>query len=35
MKRELKKALFLPIGDDKKEYILSRNLKRLTGLKRG
>jgi hypothetical protein len=32
MKWELEKALSLPIGDDKKEWILSKNLKRLTGL---
>ena len=32
MKRELEKVLSLPIGDDKKEWILSKNLKRLTGL---
>jgi len=32
MKRELEKVLFLPIGDDKKEWILSKNLKRLIGL---
>jgi len=32
MKRELEKVLSLPIGDDKKERILSKNLKRLIGL---
>jgi predicted TIM-barrel fold metal-dependent hydrolase len=31
MKRELEKILSLPIGDDDKEWILSRNLKRLIG----
>ena len=31
MKWELEKVLSLPIGDDKKEGILSKNLKRLTG----
>jgi len=31
MKRELEKLLSLPIGDDKKEWILSKNLKRLIG----
>ena len=31
MKWELEKVLSLPIGDDKKEWILSKNLKRLTG----
>lgn len=30
MKRELEKILSLPVGDDVKEWILSRNLKRLT-----
>jgi predicted TIM-barrel fold metal-dependent hydrolase len=33
MKWELEKVLSLPIGDDKKEWILSKNLLRLTGLK--
>jgi predicted TIM-barrel fold metal-dependent hydrolase len=32
MKWELEKVLSLPIGDDKKEGILSKNLKRLIGL---
>ena len=32
MKQELEKVLSLPIGDDKKEWILSKNLKRLIGL---
>ena len=32
MKGELGKVLSLPIGDDKKERILSKNLKRLIGL---
>ena len=32
MKWELEKILSLPIGDDKKEWILSRNLKRLIRL---
>jgi predicted TIM-barrel fold metal-dependent hydrolase len=32
MKRELEKVLSLPIGDDKRESILSKNLKRLIGL---
>jgi predicted TIM-barrel fold metal-dependent hydrolase len=32
MKWELEKVLSLPIGDDKKEWILSRNLKRLIEL---
>ena len=32
MKRELEKVLSLPIGDDKKEWVLSKNLKRLIGL---
>ncbi len=32
MKWELEKILSLPIGDDKKEWMLSKNLKRLTGL---
>jgi hypothetical protein len=32
MKRELEKVLSLPIGDDKKEGILSKNLKKLIGL---
>ena len=32
MKWELEKVLSLPIGDDKKEWILSNNLKRLIGL---
>jgi predicted TIM-barrel fold metal-dependent hydrolase len=32
MKWELEKVLSLPIGDDKKEWILSKNLKRLIGL---
>ncbi len=31
MKWELEKVLSLPIGDDKKEWILSKNLKRLIG----
>jgi predicted TIM-barrel fold metal-dependent hydrolase len=31
MKRELKKILSLSIGDDEKEWILSKNLKRLMG----
>jgi predicted TIM-barrel fold metal-dependent hydrolase len=31
MKRELEKILSLPIGDDEKERILSKNLKRLIG----
>jgi predicted TIM-barrel fold metal-dependent hydrolase len=31
MKRELEKILSLPIGDDEKEWILSKNLKRLIG----
>lgn len=35
MKWGLEKVSSPPIGDDKKEYILSRNPKRLTGLKRG
>ncbi|MBP1699772.1 MAG: hypothetical protein H6Q41_4960, partial [Deltaproteobacteria bacterium] len=29
---ELEKVLSLPIGDDKKEWILSKNLRRLIGL---
>ncbi len=33
MKWELEKVLSLPIGDDEKESILSKNLKRLIGLK--
>ena len=33
MKWELEKVLSLPIGDDIKEWILSKNLKRLIGLK--
>ncbi len=33
MKRELEKILSLPIGDDDKEWILSRNLKRLITLR--
>jgi hypothetical protein len=33
MKWELEKVLSLPIGDDKREGILSKNLKRLIGLK--
>jgi|SRR4030043_108805 len=33
MKWELEKVLSLPIGDDKKEWILSKNIERLTGLK--
>jgi len=33
MKWELEKVLSLPIGDDKKEWIFSKNLKRLIGLK--
>jgi hypothetical protein len=32
MKWELEKVLSLPIGDDRKDWILSKNLKRLTGL---
>jgi predicted TIM-barrel fold metal-dependent hydrolase len=32
MKWELEKVLSLPIGDDKKELILSKNLRRLIGL---
>jgi predicted TIM-barrel fold metal-dependent hydrolase len=32
MNRELEKVISLRIGDDKKEWILSKNLKRLTGL---
>ncbi len=32
MKSELEKVLSLPIGDDKKEWVLSKNLKRLIGL---
>jgi hypothetical protein len=32
MKWELEKVLSLPISDDKKEWILSKNLKRLTGM---
>ena len=32
MKWELEKVLSLPIGDDKREWVLSKNLKRLTGL---
>jgi predicted TIM-barrel fold metal-dependent hydrolase len=32
MKWELEKVLSLPIGDDKKEWILSKNLRRLIGL---
>jgi len=32
MKWELEKILSLPIGDDKKEWILGKNLKRLIGL---
>jgi len=32
MKWELEKVISLPIGDDKKEWILSKNLKRLIGL---
>ena len=32
MKRETEKVLSLPIGDDKKEQICSRNIKRLIGL---
>jgi predicted TIM-barrel fold metal-dependent hydrolase len=32
MKRELEKILSLPIGDDEKEWILSKNLKRLIRL---
>jgi predicted TIM-barrel fold metal-dependent hydrolase len=31
MKWELEKVLSLPIGDDKKEWVLSKNLKRLIG----
>ena len=33
MKRELEKILSLPIGDDDKEWILSKNLKRLMTLR--
>jgi predicted TIM-barrel fold metal-dependent hydrolase len=33
MKGELEKVLSLPIRDDKKEWILSKNLKSLIGLK--
>jgi len=33
MKWELEKVLSLPFGDDKKEWIFYKNLKRLTGLK--
>ena len=29
MKRELEKILSLPLGDDEKDWILSKNLKRL------
>jgi predicted TIM-barrel fold metal-dependent hydrolase len=32
MKQELEKVLSLPVRDDKKEWILSKNLKRLIGL---
>jgi len=32
MKWELEKVLSLPVGDDKKEWILSKNLRRLIGL---
>jgi len=32
MRRELEKILSLTVGDDKKECLLSKNLKRLTGL---
>jgi hypothetical protein len=32
MKWELEKVISLPIGDDKKEWLLSKNLKRLIGL---
>jgi predicted TIM-barrel fold metal-dependent hydrolase len=32
MKGELEKVLSLPIGDDKREWILYKNLKKLTGL---
>jgi predicted TIM-barrel fold metal-dependent hydrolase len=32
MKRELEKVLSLPISENKREWILSKNLKRLTGL---
>jgi hypothetical protein len=32
MKWESEKILSLPIGDEKKEWILSKNLKRLIGL---
>ena len=35
MKWGLEKVPSLLIGDDQKEYIVSRNLKRLTGLKQG
>jgi hypothetical protein len=31
MKRELEKILSLQMGDDEKEWILSKNLKRLIG----
>jgi len=33
MKWELEKVLSLPFGDDKKEWIFYKNLKRLIGLK--
>jgi predicted TIM-barrel fold metal-dependent hydrolase len=33
MKSELEKILSLPIGDEQKEWILSKNLKRLIRLK--
>jgi hypothetical protein len=33
MKWELEKVLSLPIRDEKKEYILSKNLKRLIGMR--
>ena len=32
MKWELEKVISLPIGEEKKEWIFSKNLKRLTGL---
>jgi hypothetical protein len=31
MKWELEKVLFLPIGDEKKEWMPSKNLKKLIG----
>jgi len=33
MEWELEKVLSLPFGDDKKEWIFYKNLKRLIGLK--